>query len=208
MPSEVNANLRQQGSFGIQREFQIVDGRNIHIGVGNKAKLKIYKIPILALAEKSRQRLHIAWTWAWLAIACIGAMPLYLLIKPMFGLAAHNLDIAVLGSLLVVAIISLIMVLINFSRKRVFYTAFSKVPLFDIKIGKPDYRSYKHFLQQLEMYMEKSRSFWDLRADQQVAGELRMLRRLANEGLIPQKLYESAKGKMMKVNNARARATG
>jgi hypothetical protein len=98
--------------------------------------------------------------------------------------------------------------LLNFTRKRVFYTAFSRVPLFDILIGKPDRRSYRQFMQDLDMYLQKTRGFMDLNSEKQAAGELRMLRRLASDGLIPQKYYESAKGKMFKLNNARARAGG
>jgi len=204
MPSEVNANLRQRGRFGVRREYQIVDGRNLRLTIGKKANIKVYQIPILALADKSRQRLHIAWGWVWLSIAAVAGMPIYLHSKTVLGMRTDAYDTLVLAVLAGLVLLGLAMVILNFSRKRVFYTAFSKVPVFDILVGKPDRRNYRQFMQDLEMYLQKTRGFMDLKSDKQAAGEIRMLRRLASDGLIPQKHYESAKAKMFKLNNARA----
>lgn len=207
MSNEINANLRQQGSYGQQREYQIVNGRNIRIAIGNKSKHKIFNVPMLALAEKSKSRLHIAWAWMWLALSGVVAIPVYLVIKNWLGLKTQSLDFAILAALVVAALIGFIMLGLNFSRKRVFFTAYSKVPLFDILIGKPDHQSYKQFLNVLESFMQKTRSDWNLKADQQIAGEVRMLRRLANEGVISQKIYEAAKDKLFSMSNKSARAT-
>jgi hypothetical protein len=207
MPSEVNANLRQQGSYGQQREYQIVNGRNIRIAIGSKAKNKVFNVPMLALAEKSKPRLHIAWAWLWLAVCGVIAIPAYLSLKTLLGLKTESMDFAILAGLTVAALIGFVMLGLNFSRKRVFFTAYSKVPLFDILIGKPDNQSYKQFLNVLESYLEKTRSFWNLKVEQQIAGEIRMLRRLANEGVISQKVYEEAKDKLFSISNQSSRVT-
>jgi len=207
MPSEVNSNLRQHGRFGVRREYQIVDGRNLRLAIGKKSNIKVYQIPILALAEKSRRQLHIAWRWVWLSIFGLVGMPVYFQLMSLLGINAGRYNSLVVVGLSVVVLLGLVMVALNFSHKRVFYTAFSKVPVFDILVGNPDRRSYKQFMQDFEMYLKKTRGFMDLDSDKQAAGEMRMLRRLASDGLIPQKYYESAKGKMFKLNNARAKAT-
>ena len=201
MPSEVNANLRQQGSYGQQREYQIVNGRNIRIVIGSKAKNKIYHVPMLALAQKSKPHFHIAWAWLWLAVCGVIAIPLYLYLKNLLGLKAEIYDYAILAGLGVATLVGLVMLAINFSRKRVFFTAYSKVPLFDILIGKPDHQSYKEFLRVLDGYMQKTRAYWNLKVEQQIAGEMRMLRRLASEGVISQKVYETAKDKLFAISN-------
>lgn len=208
MPSEVNANLKQQASYGQQREYQIVNGRNIRIAIGSKARHKVYVVPMLALAEKSKPRLHIAWAWLWLAVSGLVAIPAYLFLKTLLGLKTESYDFAILAALVTAVLIGCIMLAVNFSRKRVFFTAYSKVPLFDILIGKPDYQSYKHFLTVLEGYLHKTRSFWDLKVEQQIAGEIRMLRRLASEGVIPQKVYEEAKDKLFAISNKSSRVVG
>lgn len=205
MSNEVNAHLRQQGSYGLLREFQIVNGRNIRIAIGNKSKHKVFNVPMLALADKSKTRLHIAWAWLWLTVCGALAIPLYLVIKAQLALNNQNLDFAILGGLAIATFIGFIMLLMNLSRKRVYFTAYSKVPLFDILIGKPDSKSYKQFLEVLDSYSHKTRNEWNLKADQQIAGEIRMLRRLANEGVIAQKVYEEAKDKLFGMNNQSSR---
>ncbi len=207
MSNEVNATLRQQGSYGQQREYQIVNGRNIRIAIGNKAKVKVFNVPMLALADKSKLRLHIAWAWFWLAICGLVAIPVYLTIKTGLGQMAQSLNFAILAALVVMALVGLVMLGLNLSRKRVFFTVYSRVPLFDILIGKPDYKSYKQFLNALEGYMHKTRSHWDLKSHQQIAGEVRMLRRLASEGVIPQRVYESAKDKLFAISNKASKVT-
>lgn len=207
MPSEINASLKQQGSYGQQREYQIVDGKNIRIAIGSKVRNKVYAVPILALGEKSKPRLHIAWAWLWLAVVGIVAIPVYLFIKTLLGVQNQGYDFAILAALVVMVLVGCVMLALNFSRRRVFFSAYSKIPLFDILIGKPDYKSYKEFLNSLEGYLQKTRRFFDLRADQQIAGEIRMLRRLAGEGIIPQKVYEEAKEKLFALSNKTSRAS-
>lgn len=206
MPNEINATLRQQGSYGHQREYQIINGQHIRIAIGKKGKLKSFAIPMLALAGKSKSRLHIAWAWFWLAIGGVAAIPVYLSLKDIVGLKTQGLDFPVIAGLVVMALIGLLMVGINFSRKRVYFTVYSKVPLLEILVGKPDSSSYKNFLKALDGYIQHARTHWELRDEQQVAGELRMLRRLASEGVISQKVYEQAKDKMFVVNNKSTKA--
>ncbi|MBI1422539.1 MAG: hypothetical protein GC149_03660 [Gammaproteobacteria bacterium] len=208
MSSEVNAHLRQQGCYGQQREYQIVKGRHIRIAIGSKTKHKIFNVPMLALAEKSKLRLHIAWAWLWLAACGLVAIPVYLLIKSGLGLNARILDFVILAALVAAALVGLVMLARNFARKRVFFTAYSKVPLFDILISKPDHQSYKDFLDILESYLHQNRSEWNLKTDQQIAGEIRMLRRLAGEGVISQKVYEAAKDRLFSISNKSSRSAG
>lgn len=209
MTSEVNANLRQQGSYGQQREFQIVNNRNIRIAIGNKSKNKnkVFSVPILALAEKRKSRLHIAWAWFWVAISGVVAFPVYFQLKALLALQTHGMEFAILSVLAMVVIIGFAMLALNFSRKRVFTTVYSRVPLFDILIGKPDQRSYREFINTLEGYVQKTHREWNLKVHQQIAGEMRTLRRLANEGIIPQKVYEKAKDKLLAISNKTSKAT-
>lgn len=195
MSSEINAHLRQQGSYRQQREFQIVNGRNIRITIRSKGNSQIFTVPMLALAEKGKARAHIAWAWFWLGLVGLLAILVYLGIKDWL-----NLNFAILAVLIVATIIGFVMLGMNFSRKRVYFTAISKIPLFYILIGKPDTKSYRKFLETFERHLQKTRSHWNLRNDQQIAGEIRMLRRLANEGVISHKAYESAKDKLFSVN--------
>lgn len=201
MPSEINAHLRQQGCYGQLREYQVVNGKNIRIAIGNKSRNRIYEVPMLALAHKSKTHAQIAWAWFWLALVALLAIPTYLLVKAHLGFKAQILDFVVLGLLAGAVLLGLFMLIMNFARKRVYFTEYSRVPLFDILVSKPDKKSFREFLAVLETNLQKTRNEWNLRPEQQIAGEIRMLRRLASEGVIPQKIYEEAKDKLFKLNN-------
>jgi hypothetical protein len=60
----------------------------------------------------------------------------------------------------------------------------------------------------LDGHLHKTRNYWDLKVEQQIAGEIRMLRRLASEGVIPQKVYEEAKDKLFAISNKSSRVAG
>jgi len=197
MSNEINAHLRQQGSYGQSREYQIVNGRNIRVAIGSKGQLKVFSIPMLALAQNGKARFHIAWAWFWLGLTGLLAIPLYLGVRDWLNLHTQILDFAILSALVITALVGFVMLAMNFSRKRVYFTACSKIPLFDILIGKPDSKSYKQFLDKFENYLHNTREHYNLRVDQQIAGEIRMLRRLANEGVITQKTYENTKDKLL-----------
>jgi hypothetical protein len=66
-------------------------------------------------------------------------------------------------------------------------------------------KSYRSFIEQLNSYIQKTRTFWQLKLDQQIAGEMRMLRRLAGEGVITQRDYDQAKGRLFGVSNKKSR---
>lgn len=206
MPTEVNASLTQQGLLGQSREYQIQNGSQLKIAIVSKLRNKVYQVHLLALADKSKVRLHVAWPWFWCMLVSLLGIPGYLQLKKMLGLPAGIHEFAVLALFGVGLLLGLVMLILNFSRRRVFYSRFARVPLFDILISKPNKRAYKHFLDALNACLKKEREFRDLRDDQQIAGETRMLRRLASEGIISKGDYERARNKLLAASNKASRS--
>ena len=85
MPTEINASLEQQGRLGPVRQFQIVNGKEIHINIKSKPKPQTYAVHLLALADKGHLRLHIAWRWLILLSICVIGLLGYYVSKSMFG---------------------------------------------------------------------------------------------------------------------------
>ena len=206
MPKEINATLQQQGKLGQVREYQIVNGKELRIIQGMGAKQRVYLVHLLALADKSRLRFNIAWGWFYLAVVCVVGLVIYLLAKSLFSINSGMVEFAIIGALVLGMVLGLILVIANFSRVRVFYSRHSSIPLFDIYISKPNPQAYKAFLRQLNDYIEKTRAFWQLKLDQQIAGEVRMLRRLASDGVISQRDYDRAKDKLFGISNKKSKA--
>ena len=205
MPKEINATLQQQGKLGQVREYQIVNGKELRVIQGMGAKQRVYLVHLLALADKSRVRLNIAWGWFYLAVVCLAGLVIYLLLKSLFSINSGIVEFALIAIFVLGIVLGLILVILNFSRVRVFYSRHSSIPLFDIYISKPDQQAYKAFLKQLKDYIEKTRAYWQLKLDQQIAGEVRMLRRLASDGVISQRDYDRAKDKLFGISNKKSR---
>ena len=206
MPKEINATLQQQGQLGQVREYQIVNGKELRIIHGLGAKQRVYLVHLLALADKSRVRFNIAWGWFYLAVGCLVGLVIYLLAKSLFSINSGMIEFAIIGALVLGIVLGLILVIANFSRVRVFYSRHSSIPLFDLYISKPNQKAYKAFLHHLNDYIEKTRTFWQLKLDQQIAGEVRMLRRLASDGIISQRDYDRAKDRLFGISNKKSKA--
>ena len=205
MPKEINATLQQQGKLGQIREYQIVNGKELRVIQGMGPRQRVYLVHLLALADKSRLRFNIVWGWFYLALACLCGLLLYLLIKSLIPINSSTVEFAIYAALMLGFVLGLILVIINFSRVRVFYARHSGIPLFDLYIGKPNHTAYKAFLRQLQDYTEKTRTFWKLKLEQQIAGEVRMLRRLASDGVISQRDYDRAKDRLFGISNKRSK---
>ena len=206
MPKEINATLQQQGQLGQVREYQIVNGKELRIIQGMGAKQRVYLVHLLALADKSRVRFNIAWGWFYLAMFCLAGLVIYLLAKSLFAINSGITDIAIIAAFILGIVLGLILVMANLSRVRVFYSRHSSIPLFDLYISKPNQQAYKAFLHNLNSHIEKTRSFWKLKLDQQIAGEVRMLRRLASDGVISQRDYDRAKDRLFNISNKKSTA--
>jgi len=206
MPAEINAILQQQGQLGQVREYQIINGKELRIIQGTGARQRVYLVHLLALADKSKLRFHITWGWFYLALASLIGLVVFLAAGSFINLGSDMIEFAIIAIFILGIVLGLILVIINFTRVRVFYSRNAGIPLFELQINKPDFRSYKAFMEQLKIYVDKTRSFFNLRTDQQIAGEMRMLRRLATEGVIAQRDYDRAKNRLFGITNRKSRA--
>jgi len=201
MPSQINATLEQQSRAAPPRELQIIDGKEIRIIIGNKPKQQIYSVQLLALGDKSYVRLHMAWRWLWLLVVCLLALAGYWVIKTASGFSLGTFEFSFVAGFSLTAILALVMFIVKLSRKRVFVSRLARVQLFDVLIGNPNHRAYKAFINNINQSLNKARQFWNLKPEHQVAGEMRMLRRLAEEGIIKQADYEQAKKKLFSISS-------
>lgn len=201
MPSELNATLKQQGKLGYTREYQLYNERELRINLLAGARKSSYMVHLLALADKSKSRFHISLPWLWCALISAALLAIYWIVRQFVTIDSGIYEFAIVLACLLGIILGSVMLVLNFSRRRVFYSRTAKVPLFDILINKPDKRTYKSFLDTLESCTQKARDFYNLKPDQQIAGEMRMLRRLATEGIISQSVYDNAKDKLFKISN-------
>jgi len=204
MSTEINARLIQQTRFAGTREYVIVNGKELRIRFQGKFKQQLVAISLLALGEKSSYRIHFVWRWLILTIVSGVLLGGYFLARNMYSFATAMFDFAVVAITGVLLLLGLVLFVVNISRKRVFYARSSHIALFDILVNKPNQREYRAFLDSLQGYINKARQFWSLKTEQQLAGELRMIRRLVSEGVLEQAQYELAKDRLFRISNKKS----
>ncbi len=204
MPAEITTTLRQQSRLGQTREYHIIDDKEIRIVLSGKLKQKTVTLSLLALGEKSSYHIHFVWGWLFAALLVAAGLPGYFFAKQEFGFNI-GIDESILVVLIaVIALICAVMFVFMLSRKRVFYSRNSHIPLFDIKVNNPTRRDYHQFLDLLNSYINKTRQFRQLSLEQQMAGELRMIRRLVSEDILNQRDYDRAKDRLFRLNNKKS----
>ena len=203
MSSEESPKLQQSLGLGVFHEYQILNGQEVRVSLKQGSRQKSYLVSLLALADKSRYRLNVAWGWLLACLFSAGLLILYYAFKDRLDWKLGQFEYLLVAGLSLIALASLVIFVLKLKRKRIYYARHSRVPLFGIVIGNPDSRSYRTFTEILSEQLKRARGFWKLTTEQQFAGEIKMLRRLANEGIISKLEYEKAKNRLFRLTNRR-----
>lgn len=189
--------LSQRDNLGFNLQIKLVDGRELQVLKTGRKKEQRYSIDILALQENSKKVFFIAWKWL---VASTGIfLVTLLLLKFLPQLLGENRNLY-LGIILFVGLTASIFSFTRFwkytSRKQVFRSRNAHIPVIAFSIGKPSKHVFSEFITSLENRISKFGKHMDLAMDKQLTGEMKMLRRLADAGIISKADYEKAKAKL------------
>lgn len=70
------------------------------------------------------------------------------------------------------------------------------VPIIELIVNKPSKEQFLSFIDYVEHRIKEYRLHMNIAEDKQLIGEMKMLRRLSDTGVISKKSYESAKSKL------------
>lgn len=189
--------LSQSDNLGFNVQIKLVDGRELQVIRTNKKSEQRYSIDILALKDKSKKVITIAWKWLLASISIF--LITLLLLKFLPQLIDENRNFY-LGIILFTGLIAAIFSFTRFwkhtSRKQVFHSRNAHIPVIAFSIGRPSKQVFSEFITNLENRITKFRKHMDLAMDKQLTGEMKMLRRLADAGIITRTDYEKAKVKL------------
>ena len=189
--------LKQRDTRGFNVQIKLVDGRELQVLSKGKNTEQAYSIDILSLKDKSERVLSIAWKWLFASICFTLVMLLALKYLPLY--LESNRDLY-LSSILVIGMIGSLFCFIKFlartQRKQVFHSRNAHVPLIVLKVGKPSKKRFSYFIKTIEQRIKKFRKHMNLEEDKQLTGEMKMLRRLCDDGVISKANYETAKAKI------------
>ncbi len=191
--------LNQQNILGFDLQIKLVDGRQLQVLSKGKKSEQNYSVDILSLKDKSKKIYFIAWKWLLASISFILIMLLCLKILP--GYLDVNKNIY-LGVIILTGTVGSIICFIKFwkhtSIKQIFYSRNANVPLIVLNAGKPSKKIFLSFINAVEKRIETFRNHMNITDERQMTGEMKMLRRLSENGVISNKSYEKAKVKLLK----------
>jgi len=191
--SEHRTQLGQSGLFGSYRLFELGGADKLHISSGDKLRHRDFTISLMALSAEPSRRYQIAWPWliaagSTIAIASMAALAATLttdLPQVLLWLATGLSAIASVACLGIVALRS--------RAERIYSTRHARVPLLALWVNQPSRDEMQRFAEHLESRIAELQRKRSLDVGTQIAGEMRMLRRLHTEGVISRDDYEKAK---------------
>jgi len=150
-----------------------------------------YRIDLAYLDPRPfRSRLRV-WRWLYIALGMLG-LDAILLLAGVINTSSINM-LGLFVGLLVVGIMSLL-AFFYYSRDRVFFrTQYGKIRLVELMNNNPDRKRFRSFVNNFVMQINKTKTSRGFNQAKFLARELKELRRLKEEAVIPVKSYEKAK---------------
>lgn len=189
----VNFEFEQSNKLqGMYRQLTVFNNTQCYQKVKPKHRRKYkYRVDLAFLDPRPFRLRHIVWKWLYASLA-LWAVDAVLL----FGGWFDSSSVYFLGAATFVTVVALIALLAFFylSHDTVYFRSrFGKVRLLDLAHNNPDKESFRSFINKLVVQINKSKTARGMNQSQLLASELKELRRLKDETIVPAETYEKAK---------------
>lgn len=189
--------LKQHNSLGFITQIKLINGRELQVITKNKKVKQSYSVDILSLKERSKLTTIIAWNWL---ITCVGFIFVTLLMLKLLPSYLGEDKNFYLGIILVTGFLgstlSFVRFLKNTSKQQIFFSKSANVPIIKLNKGKPTKEIFSTFINSVEKRITEFQAHMEIAEEKQLIGEMKMLRRLSDSGVVSKKSYEMAKEKL------------
>lgn len=203
-PAKLGDKLIQSNTLkGTIREFQYYANNYLMLSLVKNKKTKPQKFRV-NLAWLSSEPVHnkvIIWKWFFSAIASAALMSLFIFFAINETIELKLSIVAGTISLTALLIFSLIFVY-NMRNEFIFKSHFGDAKLFLIENKKPDQSKFDRFFISLQQAIDTSKIKMSI--SDRLLGELKMCRRLRDEGIIDDKAYTVARTAIFKHDQYKA----
>jgi hypothetical protein len=190
--------LQQRGLFAGQRRFEIRDNRYLFVEMQGVKNTLRYQLDLMALQPDSQRHFTIAWRWLLASAASILLLVLILQGIPLlFDVSLEAWALPLTLGLVGLAFLFLILFFSASYREYRYTSRHCGFPLVRLLAGKPSRKQFRGFRKQLEQGVRQRLQNSHLTPQQERAGELRLLRRLAKCGVLREEDYEQAKQQLV-----------
>lgn len=192
-PARLGNKLRQENNLkGSIREYQFYSDKYLLLNFIEKksVKAKYFRVNLACLSSEPERNRVINWNWLYAAFTAgaLSGLSLYLAISQTVKLEYC----AIAGSITLTAALIFFLIFIYLMRDEyIFKSHFGNARLFLIENKKPDQQAFDSFFIVLQQAIEKAQS--NMPVKEKLIDELRMCRRLRDEGIIDDETYTVAR---------------
>ena len=192
----INASYRFHSRLKGEVEVQLFNDFYICVKEKPLKKTRQFKLEVATLNPQAEMKVDLAVHW--LAASVIAALGSVFFIFTLFS--GDALWMSLLGALIAAAMSAGFAALYYYSseRKLIVETRNSLYPLVVLPFNKRQQKEAEAFIEKLQQAIEQNVASKRYSSEDLFAGELRMLRRLANKKVLSDTLYDQAKAYMMK----------
>ena len=184
---EQNSKLR-----GLYRKTTIFNDTHCYQSVKNKHQRKYkYRIDLAILDPKPFRRRRVDWKWLFASLTLVG-----LDIAIIFGGWIDTASVNFLGLLIGVTVVAIMTLLAFFHQSRdnvIFRSQYGKIRMIELINNNPDKTQFRKFITRFVVQINKSKTAKSYSQNKFLAHELKELRRLKDETVVPAEAYEKAK---------------
>jgi len=188
--------IHQKWAQGSGIKIQLKKQRELRVEKRSKRESTKYTIDLLALGDKSKQKVILGWQWfvaglaaILLMIVCLNFLPI-LEESTLYMAATYVLGLGVGAACFYMAVKGT-------SRRQIFFSRNANIPLVELAINNPSKSEFNSFVKIVEKYIGSSREGLNISMNNQLAGEMKMIRRLSEEGVVSPSVYKKAKAVLM-----------
>lgn len=197
-PAKLGEKLVQTNTLkGTRREYQLYRSNYLLLNFVEKkhAEEKKFRVNLAWLTSEPEHNKVIIWKWLYWALAAgaLAGLSFYLgvseTIKPLYSLLTGTIAVTI-------SLISSLIFVYLIRDEFIFKSRFGDARLFLIENKKPSQQEFDQYFITLQQAIDKARS--KLPVSDRLVGELKMCRRLRDEGIIDDETYTIARTAIFK----------
>lgn len=189
--------LQRNTMKGTVREFQFYSDSYLLLSIVNRknAKAKKFRVNLDCLSSEPIQQKIIIWQGLFAALLAAALSGLFIFfavnetIKPIYSIVAGTVSFTT-------ALIFSLIFIYQMRNECIFTSQFGAASLFLIENKKPSQETFDNFFIKLQQAIDKSKTKTSV--SEQLIAELKMCRRLRDEGFIDDKAYTLARTRIFK----------
>jgi hypothetical protein len=197
-PAKLGEKLIQTNTLkGTRREYQLYTSNYLLLNFIERkhAKEKKFRVNLAWLASEPEHNKVIVWKWLYWAFAAgaVAGLSLYLgiseTVKPLYCLLAGTIAVTI-------SLISSLIFVYLLRDEFIFKSRFGDAKLFLIENKKPSQGQFDQYFIILQQAIDRARA--NIPVSDRLVGELKMCRRLRDEGIIDDEAYTSTRTAIFK----------